>query len=98
MNLNVSYNARFQLLLTSMEIHNLGTGNVLCNILFLVNFNHSLKKSQLETKCVGNKRGAYNYKKCLCVSLVLLKNEKKKEKVTNFKKSLFSLWILEKAG
>ena len=30
MYLNVSYNARFQLLLTSMEIQNLGTGNVLC--------------------------------------------------------------------
>ena len=90
MYLNVSYNARFQLLLTSMEIKNLGTGNVLCNILFLVNINHSLKKFQLKTKCVGNKRGAYNYKKCLCVSLVLLKM-KKKEKVTNFKKSLFSL-------
>ena len=89
MYLNVSYNARFQLLLTSMEIQNLGTGNVLCNILFLVNFNHSLKKSQLETKCVGNKRGAYNYKKCLCVSLVLLKNERKRKKLQILKKVYF---------
>ena len=89
MYLNVSYNARFQLLLTSMDIQNLGTGNVLCNILFLVNFNHSLKKSQLETKCVGNKRGAYNYKKCLCVSLVLLKNEKKRKKLQILKKVYF---------
>ena len=91
MYLNVSYNARFQLLLTSMEIQNLGTGNVLCNILFLVNFNHSLKKSQLETKCVGNKRGAYNYKKCLCVSLVLLKNEKKKRKKLQILKKVYFL-------
>ena len=89
MYLNVSYNARFQLLLTSMEIQNLGTGNVLCNILFPVNFNHSLKKSQLETKRVGNKRGAYNYKKCLCVSLVLLKNEKKRKKLQILKKVYF---------
>ena len=46
-------------------------------MLFFASCIHSLKKSQLETKRVGNKRQAYKYKKSF---LVLLTNLRKKIK------------------
>ena len=46
--------------------------SVLYNILFLFNCNHSVKKSQLETKRVRDKRETYNYKKCFFVRLACL--------------------------
>ena len=79
MYLDVFYNARFQLLLTSMEIKNSGTPT--CYVIFPVNCSHSLVVSQLETKRVGNKRGAYNYKKC--------RMKKKKEILQILKKVSF---------
>ena len=54
---------------------------MLCNILFPVNCNHSLKKSQLETKRANaselNEELTIARNVSLCGSLVLLKNEKK---------------------
>ena len=41
-------------------------------MLFFASCIHSLKKSQLETKRVGNKRQAYNYKKSFLVLLTSL--------------------------
>ena len=47
-------------------------------MLFFASCIHSLKKFQLETKRVGNKRQAYNYKKSfLVLSLVFVKKIKK---------------------
>ena len=46
------------------------------NVLYMLFFAScmlSLKKSQLETKRVGNKRQAYNYKKSLLVLLTSLR-------------------------
>ena len=46
--------------------------NVPNNILFLFNCNHSVKKFQLETKRIRDKREIYNYKKCFFVRLACL--------------------------
>ena len=43
-------------------------------MLFFASCIHSLKKSQLETKRVGNKRQAYNYKKSFLVLLTRKNN------------------------
>ena len=50
-------------------------------MLFFASCIHSLKKSQLETKHVGNKRQACNYKKSSFVLLTSLRQKNKKKDI-----------------